>query len=286
MILVTGAGGFVGRAVCAHLRRDAVPCMGIDLESSAGVEACDVADPDAVGRLLRERPVCRVIHLAAMLPTACRADPFAAARVNIGGGVNLIRTAAGTGVRRFVFGSSVSVYGEVGDGSPVTEDAPACPADVYGAAKRFVEILGEAIPGFAALRIATVVGPGARRTASLWRSGIFRKAEPGKPRRIALPFAETAVLSMLHVEDAARMLVLLATVDGLPHSVYNSPAENWPAAELKRVVESLDPNLTVELDPLSRRTTPPVSGGRFIRDFGWQPPSLAARLAEALRQTC
>ncbi len=290
MILVTGAGGFLGRAVCARLRREDVPCLGIDLEPSSGVEACDVSDSEAVGGVFRKYLPDSVVHLAGILPTASRRDPARATRVNIAGSVNLIQVGAASGVRRFVFGSSMSVYGAVGDGMPVSEETPACPTDVYGAAKRYVEIFGEAAAGsrdfsFVALRIATVVGPGARGTASPWRSEIFERLAGGARRRIPIPFPEPAMLSLVHVEDAARMLVLLAVRENLTRQVYNSPAENWTVGELKRTVEALGCDVTVEPDSTSQRGTPPVANGaRFVQDFAWRAPSLAEQLARTVKR--
>jgi hypothetical protein len=70
-------------------------------------------------------------------------------------------------------------------------------------------------------------GPGARQTASPWRVEIFEKPGRGVRRRIAIPFGADAVLSLVHVEDAARMLTLLATRAGVPSAVYDAPSENW-----------------------------------------------------------
>jgi nucleoside-diphosphate-sugar epimerase len=290
VILVTGAAGFIGRAVCAQLRREEVAFLGADRsapEAVSGCRTCDVTDTRAVAFVFEAYPVRAVIHLAGMLPTACHAQPIEAARINIGGAVNLLEAACWAGVRRFVFGSSMSVYGASGDGRPVSEESPPFPTEVYGAAKRYVEILGEAAArnhhlSFAALRIATVVGPGAWHTASPWRSQIFEKADTGI-RRIAIPYPEDAMLSLVHVEDAARMLVLLASRDALPHEIYNSPAGNLTCGELKRLVEKLDRNLAVELCSSNSKQPPPVADGmRFVQDFAWRAPSLVTAKLKSL----
>ncbi len=133
---------------------------------------------------------------------------------------------------------------------------------------------------FAALRIANVVGPGARNTGSPWRSEVFESLGTGRPIRI--PFPEREVLSMVHVEELARMLVLLAKQDEFPHTVYNTPSENWRAGELKRFLEGLDGNNRVDLDEAGQRRTPPVAdGARFLRDFSYKPQPLAGRFRQA-----
>ena len=261
MILVAGAAGFVGRAVTAQLRREHMDHLGADRHDAEFL--CDITDPSAIASLFR---VDVVIHLAGLLATACRLNPAEATRVNIGGSANLLEAAARHGVRRFVFASSFSVY---------------LPGHIYGAAKRFMELYGETLARrsgmqFAALRIATVVGPGARHTASPWRSEIFEKLGATVKQRIVLPFAADSMLSIVHVEDAARMLFLLATAPVLPAHIYDSPAENWSARELKEAVEGLNAHLTLELQP--GEPPLPTPGGDFTRDFGFQPTSLAAHL--------
>ena len=292
MILVTGSSGFVGQSVWAELSRENLEFIGADQrQPDHSIEhwrACDLTDRAAVDRLFQAHPIHAVVHLAAMLPSACRSNPSQATSVNVTGSANLLEAAADFGVKRFVFGSSLSVYGLAGDGAPLCERAPAKPADVYGAGKRYIEIYGETLSRhrssfFVALRIATVVGPGARHTASPWRSEIFEKLGSGARQRIAIPFVEEAVLSLVHVEDVARMLVLLATRAIVPSHLYNTPAENWTAGHLKRVVEGLDANVTVELGRAGQPEAPPVAdGSTFAQEFGWSAPSLADRLAERL----
>lgn len=292
MILVTGAGGFLGSFVCAHLQNENREYLGTDRHSPKDYDskcvACDVTDPDAVAALFRTHRIDTVIHLAAMLPSASQANPYEGTRVNVSGGVTLLEAAARFGTARFVFGSSMSVYGRVANGQPIPESHPATPVDTYGAAKRYLEIYAETLaanggPPFVSLRLANLVGPGARRTGSPWRSEMFEKLDSATPQQISIPFAEDAVLSLVHVEDAARMLILLASTDPAPSQVYNTPSENWTAGDLKRLVESLNPNLTVNLDHRGGRPQQPVAdGSRFVKDYAWSAAPLRERLA-ALR---
>lgn len=274
MILVTGSDGFLGRSVCAQLGRENLEFMGVDRRSP---HPCDMTDPEALDHLFRTHPIDTVIHLAALLPSACRRNPAEASRVNVLGSATLLESAAAFGVRRFVFGSSISVY-------CAAQDA----VDIYGAGKRYIETYGQILAErtglqFAALRIATVVGPGARHTASPWRSEIFEKLGRGIASRIAIPFAADAILSLVHVEDAGRMLTLLATQADVPSTIYDTPSENWLLRDLKAVVEALDGNLRVEFDDTGQPSAPPLANGaRFVCDFAWQAPPLRDRLAARL----
>lgn len=274
MILVTGAGGFLGQSVCRQLDRDGLRFIGADRCSP---EPCDVTDREAVERLFQTHPIDTVIHLAALLPSACRRNPAEATRINVVGSAHVLEAAAARGVQRFVFASSISVYGSGETG-----------ADLYGAGKRYMEAYGEALArardfAFTALRIATVVGPGARHTASPWRSELFEKLGSGARQRVTIPFGADAVLSLVHVEDAAGMLIRLAIRRDAPSPVYDSPSENWRMRDLKEMVETLHPNVTLELDDTGRQAAPPLAdGSRFVRDFAWCAAPLANRFAACL----
>jgi len=296
VVLVTGAGGFIGRQVCAQLRRANFEHIGLDQQpredAVTGWQACDITDSEALGRVFGACKVGAVIHLAAVLPSASRSNPSLATRVNIVGSTNLLEAAAHCGVERFVLASSMSVYGCVGTAEFRSEQDPAAPTDVYGAAKRYVEIYGETLAKnrglrFTALRIATVVGPGARNTASPWRSEIFEKLATGTSQEIVVPFRHRASLSLVHVEDVARMLILLAQQDRLASPIYNTPAETWPLQKLKEFIETLDRSVAVELGSSNSEGTPPLAdGARFVRDFAFHLPSLADRLVQTVKRTC
>jgi nucleoside-diphosphate-sugar epimerase len=177
VILVTGAWGFVGRAVCKLLQRLSYEVVALDREPGSEV-GIDITDRPKLQQLFEDREIAKVVHLAAILPTAARRDPVRATEVNIQGSANLLEMSRQFGVRRFVFGSSLSVYGTYPAGELVSETHRAAPEDLYGAAKLYGEQLGQSyqdIHGleFVGLRIGRVIGPGARSTTSSWRSEIF-----------------------------------------------------------------------------------------------------------------
>ncbi len=140
-ILVTGAGGFVGRAVavrlaaagcdavCTHRRAPAarepgriavVPDIGPETDWSAHTDGIDA-----------------VVHLAAI---AHKTDPSRRPtredflRMNSLAALNLARQAARAGVRRFVFLSSIGVHGITSD-TPLGPDSPLAPQEDYAFSK-------------------------------------------------------------------------------------------------------------------------------------------------------
>ena len=126
MILVTGAGGFVG----GHL----LPQLG---ERAVAAEA-DVRDAVAVAAELRAVGPTAVVHLAALSSVGeSWADPVETWRVNVLGTLNVLQ-AAPRGAR-ILLASTGEVYGRART-LPAAEDAPLDPVSPYGASKAAAEL--------------------------------------------------------------------------------------------------------------------------------------------------
>lgn len=144
-VLVTGAAGFIGRAIVQSLRSRPNTVVVTSVRPSS-----DSAENPEVGLFMRDAGpdanwsaplVCAdvVIHAAARvhIMNDWSPDPLADyRRINVLGTLNLARQAAAAGVRRFIFLSSIKVNGESSaPGRPFTaEDVPA-PQDAYGLSK-------------------------------------------------------------------------------------------------------------------------------------------------------
>lgn len=150
MILVTGATGFVGKAVVQRLlAEDQSRCVAVAVRRE-GQRWTERVLPRVTGDLepatdwsMALADVSAIVHCAArvhvMADTA--ANPLEAfRRVNVQGTLNLARQAAFAGVRRFVFVSSIKVNGEatVPGRSFTSEDMPG-PLDAYGISKMEAE---------------------------------------------------------------------------------------------------------------------------------------------------
>ncbi|BDM24240.1 SDR family oxidoreductase [Pseudomonas sp. LRP2-20] len=148
-ILVTGASGFVGSALCRTLAVQggfAVRGAVRKAESlmPAGVSSVTVGELDAATDwTVALAGVEVLVHTAArvhvMHETA--SDSLAAfRRVNVDGTLHLARQAAAAGVRRFVFISSIKVNGEASQpGRPLGADDVPAPSDAYGISKHEAE---------------------------------------------------------------------------------------------------------------------------------------------------
>ena len=296
-VLVTGGRGFIGRAVVKLLQRHGYHVISID-KASAGEEESDshvelfgdICDYMHMQQLFERTRIDGIVHLAAILPTAAIRDPSDATFVNIGGSHVLLNLAKKFGVRRFVFGSSLSVYGTYPADHVVTEMDRAAPEDLYGTAKFYVEQLGAEYrknggPEFVALRIGRVVGAGAESSTSPWRSQIFELLGTADSTEISIPYASTERILLAHVEDVAKMLVTLLVAERTGHCVYNAVCESVVVGELKEQLERLNPRLRVELGGEDVVGNPrSLDSSRFAREFGFESVPVFDLLSEAAGQ--
>lgn len=147
-VFVTGASGFVGRALVERLVADNIPCVAAvrrhvdSIPASVKTVNFDSLDESfdwstaLVGQAV-------VVHCAARVHVMndTVADPLAEFRkVNVGGTLHLAAQAAAAGVKRFVFVSSIKVNGDgTQPGSPYKADDVPGPTDPYGVSKREAE---------------------------------------------------------------------------------------------------------------------------------------------------
>lgn len=143
-ILITGANGFVGRCLTQHLVSEglSVACVTrTDTQLDAQV-ARKILIPSIDGKTDWTKALTGqgvVIHLAARVHVMndISVDPLAEFRkVNVVGTLNFARQAAKSGVKRFIFVSSVKVNGEHTEvGKPFDENSVTDPQDAYGISK-------------------------------------------------------------------------------------------------------------------------------------------------------
>lgn len=258
-VLVTGGRGFIGRAVVKLLRRKGYPVISLDRspvpanEFSGWLEIeGDVSQGPGFRSAVRTHRIHDIVHLAAILPTAAQQDPLSAVQVNLHGGLSVLQEAEELGVRRLVFGSSLSVYGTYPGDQVVSEADLARAGDSYGGAKKHVEEQGQVCrqrgdTDFVSLRIGRVVGAGSNSVTSAWRSEIFELLKSEYPAEIFIPYRPSERILVAHVDDVAKMLLTLVSAQHTEHAIYNAPCESIVVDDLKRFVESLNPNLTVKL---------------------------------------
>jgi UDP-glucose 4-epimerase len=293
-ILLTGAQGFIGRAVGKLLQREGFSVLALDqrppaIERSVRSERdvlLDIADVDRLRGIFQTTDIAGVIHLAAILPTIAQQEPVRATQVNVVATAQLLGMAREFGAMRFVFGSSLSVYGTYPSDQVVCEESHAAPEDVYGASKLYVEQLGAAYRErfgleFVSLRIGRVVGPGARSATSAWRSQIFEFQRTAEPSEITVPYVDSERLLLVHIDEVAKALVTLLRVDHVSHTVYNAPCESVVVGDLKQEVERLNRNVRVSVGSVAARCNPRlVDWSRFRNEFEVSVEPIFVKLAK------
>jgi UDP-glucose 4-epimerase len=148
-VLVTGAGGNLGRATIPELLQAGHVPVAFDfrpVETPGEFVEGDVRDPDAVARAIDgcdavvHAAALHGIHLAHWSPR----DFFA---INVEGSFNVFEAAREREIERFVLASTMGVYGESLEAPSdrwawVHEGLPTLPKDIYGASKVLAEELG------------------------------------------------------------------------------------------------------------------------------------------------
>lgn len=174
-VLVTGAGGFLGRSVVAALaRRPATTTVALDVrdvptgQQLPGIhyQTQDVRDPQ-LAHTLRTHAIDTVVHLASIVTPGKDSSRALEYDMDVNGTRNVLQACLAAGVRHLIVSSSGAAYGYHADNPDwITEDQPlrGNPAFAYADHKRLVEeMLAQARAGQpqlaqTVLRIGTILG--------------------------------------------------------------------------------------------------------------------------------
>lgn len=216
--LVTGAGGFVGRHLCARLLADGWEVWGAvrpGAPAPAGVHPLevDLTDPGALTDAVRQASPDVAFHLAAARAKAVAAERTATALVNAVSGVHLVE-ALSPSCRAVVRLGSSTEYAEV-DG-PMDETAPLDPRGFFGATKAAGSLLLTAAAAergirSAVLRAFQVYGPADQ--PGRFVPTVLRAARSGEELPLTGPGQRR---DWVHVDDVVSACVLAAAADDLP----------------------------------------------------------------------
>jgi UDP-glucuronate 4-epimerase len=291
-ILVTGAGGLLGRGVVEHLMAQGRAVLPVDRAAPPDsadftVELAELTDAPLM-RSLVERGVAGIIHCGGISgPMVAPDQPALVSEINVSGTLTLLEAMRRAGTGRFVYCSSVAAYGATPEGlDPVPESAPLAAAGIYGASKAASDLLTRAYArehGLDAvvLRIGWVYGP-RRRTESLPHT-LIRDALAG--RETVVPHDGGATVQPIFVEDVVSALVAAFDASGVAGHAYTTTGDTrLPQQDLAALVQKILPQARFRFTPgaLYKGALP----GRFdisaaARDLHWQP---RVGLEEGLRR--
>ena len=227
-VLITGASGFIGCQLAQQAMRlghqvTAVTALNNDVErarcqrlTDAGVRVAvaPLADRAALERLLAQQEA--VIHLAAAQHEAGAPEAYFR-EVNVEGTRTLLELAVRCGVARFVYGSTIGVYGSQ-PGARLDEDSPLAPDNPYGRTKAEAERVAREFAaqiGLCIVRISETYGPGDMRLLKLFRalqSGRYLTLGDGRNLHQLIYVEDLAqgLLAAMQTTAASGTTVLLA----------------------------------------------------------------------------
>jgi UDP-N-acetyl-alpha-D-quinovosamine dehydrogenase len=231
LVVVTGADGFVGHALCAHLGASSIPWRGLVRALPSGAEAHRHGEHVEIGDLATvpdDRIDAALSGATAVVHLAGRAhvlddeasDPQAAFHdANVVATVRLAHAAVRVGAKRFVFASTVKVNGEVTrSGAAFRPDDPPAPHDAYARTKLEAE---RALAGICAstplvplvLRLPLVYGPGVKGNFLALLDEIAR----GRPLPLGLVRNRR---SLLYLGNLVEAIEAALAVEPAPHGVH------------------------------------------------------------------
>jgi len=297
-LIVTGANGFVGRAVCRSALEAGYTVTALVRRSGECIEGVyewvhDAADfVNLDGGWPADLAADCVIHLAARVHVMHdeAPDPDAAFdATNVAGTLRLAEAARRHGVRRIVFASSIKAVGEGDGGTPLSEETSPDPQDAYGRSKLRAERQLAAYGASAGLDVVVVrpplvYGPAVRAN--------FLKMVDAVARGMPLPLGAVAARrSLVYVENLADALLRCATDPRAAGECFHVADDDAPSvtALLRLVGDALGkPARLVPIPPAMLRALGALTGrramidrltgslqldtGRIRRVLDWRPP--------------
>jgi UDP-glucose 4-epimerase len=281
-VCVTGGSGFIGSHVLDKLAAAGHEAVNLDLRPSPyghPTVIADLCDGQAVREALTGCDA--VVHLAAIADVDWVAkDPALTDHVNVRGTQSLLDAARELGVQRFVYASTIWVYGDASDPEAVDEETPlGLPKHFYTATKIAGEMYcasyGE-LYGLehTILRFGIPYGPRSRPTAVV--AAFTAKALRGEPLTIAGDGTQSR--RFVYVEDLAEGVVA-ALAPQAANRIYNLVGrENTSIRAIARTIRDVIGDVAIvhvegRAGDLKGGN---ISGRRALEELGWEPTTTFA----------
>ena len=285
-VFVTGGAGYVGAVLVPKLLSAGYNVRVLDLylygdnvldavKSHPGLTQIkgDMRDRAVLNKHL---PGCdAVIHLACISnDPSFELDPNLGKSINYDCFPDLVRIAKESGVKRFVFASSSSVYGVKADPN-VSEELPLEPLTDYSKYKALCEeiLLAERAPGFCAiiLRPATVCGYSPRLRLDLTVNILTNHALQN--RKIVV-FGGSQMRPNIHIDDVCDLYIesLQWDAEKVDGKIYNAGYENHTVSEIAEMVRHVvGEDVAIVTQPTDDNRSYHISSEKIKRELGFAP---------------
>ena len=284
-ILVTGGAGYVGSVLVPKLLNAGYKVKVLDLYIYGDHVLNTVKDNpnltevkgDIRDKRLLEKEIPGtdvVIHLACISnDPSYELDPDLGKSINYDAFVNLVDVSRKSGVKRFIYASSSSVYG-IKDEPEVTEDLPLEPLTDYSKYKALCEkvLIDAATDDFivTVIRPSTVCGYSPRMRLDLTVNILTNHAiNNGK----ITVFGGEQKRPNLHIEDMADLYLFLLEQpeQKIQKKIYNVGYENYKVREIAEMVKgTLDGNIPIITTPTNDNRSYHVSSNKIKKELGFE----------------
>jgi UDP-glucose 4-epimerase len=303
-VLVTGGAGYIGSHAVLALKDAGYPVSVIDnlvtgfrwaVPGDVPFYEADIADADALDRIVREQGIRAVMHFAGsvVVPESVE-NPLKYYHNNTVKTRALIESIVRNGVPHMIFSSTAAVYG-IPEVVPVKEDTPTSPINPYGASKRMTEIMladcAAAYPlNYAALRYFNVAGADPQgRTGQSTKNAthlikVAVEAALGKRAKVQVMGTDypthdgTGVRDYIHVADLANAHVAALTrLIAEPKASFTANAGYSKGFSVQQVLDSVDrvTNRAIVRELVGRRAGDPAEliadNARILSLLDWTP---------------
>jgi nucleoside-diphosphate-sugar epimerase len=271
--LVTGASGFLGKAVMKLLAEQRQRAIGLDPRPSDTTQVVDdLSDRAKLAKLLSGENVTHIIHAGGVSgPMVLADDPLKVVTINVLGSLNLLYAAMDAGIRTFIYCSSAAALGSFHENTPVDENYPLRPNNTYSASKAAVEMVLRGLWGkisldLCALRFTVIYGPGRETTYTV--EEIVGAALAGKTARIA-PMGDWPYV---YIDDAARAAVQACYANGRRQlSYFIAHPERVTPDDIAAAAAAAGKPVRIEIDrSRAKAERGPLDVEPAARDFGFR----------------
>ena len=280
--LVTGATGFIGKRVIKQLLLKDIKVVATDINvqtektsffeylkkynldtNKINLIELDISSKENINSIFDNNNITHMICCGYQMSNMIDSDPVKGSKINIVGMTNLFETVVNYNIKRMIFPSSESVYGNSQTiyGNKAVHEDDYCGLQHQSFTYAVMKLLNEFMAqkfikkhniSIACTRPSVVFGFGRKRSSLMWAEDFATLPAIGKP--VSLPFPKDNKDNFIYVDDCAEQMVLLALKDKLNYFAYNTGSETVSGVQLAEIIKELVPNAEITFEPNANYT--------------------------------